>query len=98
MTDAKGVLGVADGATEEEIRAAYLRAVREHPPDTSPEQFERIRDAYEALRDPRSRARNLLFSGDPLAPLDSLIAGRPAERRYAGPDLWLAALKGSIEK
>ena len=98
MIDAREVLGVSATATEEEIRAAYLRAIKEYPPETFPEQFERIRDAWEALRDRRSRARNLLFSGDPEAPFTSLIAGRPPERRFAGPELWLAALKGSNRK
>ena len=98
MIDAREVLGVTATAPEEESRAAYLRAIRDHPPESSPEQFERIRDAWEALRDRRSRARNLLFSGDPEAPIASLIAGRAPERRFAGPALWLAALKGTNRK
>jgi len=52
------VLGISRDATDEEIRAAYLLKVREHPPDRSPEQFEQIRDAYEVLRDPRRRLRH----------------------------------------
>ncbi len=51
--DSGEVLGVNQDAGEEEIRAAYVRKVKEHPPDRSPEEFERIRDAYESLRDPR---------------------------------------------
>ena len=98
MTDAREILGVALNATEEEIRAAYLRKVREHPPETSPEEFERIRDAWETLRDPRRRARNLLFSGDPATPIVSLLEDRPAERRFIGPDLWLAVLKESPKR
>ncbi len=59
------VLGISQNATDEEIRAAYLLKVRECPPDRSPEQFEKIRDAYETLRDPRRRLRHRLFSVDP---------------------------------
>jgi curved DNA-binding protein CbpA len=51
------VLGISRDATDEEIRAAYLQKVREHPPDRSPEQFEQIRDAYEVLRDAERRSR-----------------------------------------
>jgi curved DNA-binding protein CbpA len=92
--DPRQVLGVGYGANEEEIRAAHLRKVKEHPPESSPEEFERIRDAYEALRDPRRRAQTLLFAVNPEAPLVSLLAGRPQQRRFVGPGPWLAAMKG----
>jgi curved DNA-binding protein CbpA len=95
VTDPRQILGIGPNATEEEIRAAYLQAIKLHPPESSPEEFERIRDAYQALRDPRSRARTMLFGGDPLPPLTSLLNGLPAERQFVGPELWLAALKGS---
>ncbi|MCP5110315.1 MAG: J domain-containing protein [bacterium] len=89
------ILGVPLEATAEEIRAAYLRKVREHPPDRSPGEFERIRDAYETLRDPRRRTAHLLFSVDPTAPMTTLLKGRAAEseRCFTGPRPWLDALK-----
>jgi len=93
MKDALEVLGIVSGASEDEIRAAYLRRVKEHPPERSPEEFERIRDAYETLRDPRRRMRNLLLAADPAAPLAALIDG-PREHRFTGPDPWLEVLKG----
>jgi curved DNA-binding protein CbpA len=93
VTDPRQVLGIEANASEEEIRAAYLRRIKEHPPDSSPEEFERIRDAYETLRDPRRRAQSLLFAVDPEAPMTSLIADRRTERRFVGPNPWLAALK-----
>ena len=92
--DAREVLGIALNAGEEEIRTAYLNKVKEHPPDQSPEQFEKIRDAYETLRDPRRRMQNMLLSADPAEPLVSLIAGEPPPRRFAGPNPWLEVLKG----
>jgi len=92
--DALEILGLSSGATEEDIRAAYLRKVKEHPPERSPEEFEKIRDAYETLRDPRRRMRNLLLAADPGAPLVSLIEGQPSERRFVGPEPWLEVLKG----
>ena len=51
--DPRQVLEIDAEAGEEEIRAAYLRKVKEYPPDRSPREFERVRDAYEMLRDPR---------------------------------------------
>jgi len=74
-----------------------LSKVKEHPPDSSPEQFEKIRDAYEKLRDPRSRMRAMLLSGDPAAPLTDVIAGH-AERRFAGPQPWLDVLKEASKR
>ena len=92
--DARIVLDIAPNASDEEIRAAYLRKVKEFPPDRSPEEFERIRDAYETLRDPRRRMRELLCSADPETPFASAFAVGRAKRRFVGPDPWLAVLKG----
>ena len=44
--------GEADAAA---IKRAYRRAVAAHPPDTDPDAFRRIRDAYELLREPWAR-------------------------------------------
>ena len=87
------ILGVGQDAGEEEIRAAYLRKVKEHPPDRSPEEFERIRDAYDSLRDPRRRMRDRLVSIDPFAPFVSVIELKTGQRRFAGPQPWLEVLK-----
>lgn len=92
--DARTILGVELSASDEEIRAAYLQKIKEHPPEKSPEQFEKIRDAYEALRDPRRRMRDMLLSADADAPLVSLLEGQVPARRFAGPDVWLEVLKG----
>jgi len=91
--DPREILGVAPNAGDEEIRAAYLRKVKENPPDRAPAAFERIRDAYEILRDPRRRALHLLLSADPEAPLVSLLPTRTRERRFTGPGPWLAVMR-----
>jgi len=88
------VLGISQNATDEEIRAAYLLKVRECPPDRAPEKFEKIRDAYEILRDPRRRLRHRLFSADPGAPLASLFTDEVRPRRFVGHGPWLEVLKG----
>ena len=87
------VLGVPAGASEEEIRAAYLSKVKEFPPDRSPEEFERVRDAYDTLRDPRARAKAMLLSTDFAAPLVSLLDGHKSRRIFAGPQPWREVLK-----
>ena len=92
--DPREALGVGQDAGEEEIRAAYLRKVKEHPPDRSPEEFERIRDAYDSLRDPRRRMRDRLVSVDPFAPLVPIVELKGPRRRFVGPRPWLEVLKG----
>jgi curved DNA-binding protein CbpA len=90
--DPWAVLGVPPDADEEQVRAAYLARVKEHPPDRAGEQFERIRDAYHLLRDPHRRGQRRLLSADPRAKLISLLPEGVATRRYLGPGPWLAAL------
>ena len=91
--NANQTLGVAANAGEEEIRAAYLSKVKEFPPDRAPAEFERIRDAYDTLRDPRKRARAMFSARESGAPLVSLIEGRRASRIFAGPHPWREVLK-----
>jgi curved DNA-binding protein CbpA len=55
------VLGVERTATEAEIKQAYFRLVREHPPERDPEGFKHIRAAYEKLRAGGERAETDLF-------------------------------------
>ncbi len=93
MIDANRILGVAANAREEEIRAAYLAKVKEFPPDRAPAEFERIRDAYDTLRDPRTRARAMFSAGEASVPLVSLIEGRRVNRIFAGPQPWREVLK-----
>jgi curved DNA-binding protein CbpA len=91
--DPRQVLGVAEDATDEQIRAAYLRKLRQFPPDRSPAEFEQVRDAYELLRDRRQRFRHFLLSVDPLAPLDAVFGSAASSRKFVGPEPWLAVLK-----
>ena len=55
--DPYAVLGVARGADETQIHAAYRDAVRRTHPDAggSAAAFEAVQEAYEALRDPARR-------------------------------------------
>ena len=94
--DPREILGVGPDATDEELRAAYLQKVRQHPPDRSPEEFEKIRDAFEKLKDPRRRTLDMLTAVNPFDHLRVLLEGRSGQRAYAGPDAWLEALKSTL--
>ena len=87
------VLGVPANASEEEIRVAYLAKVKEFPPERFPEEFEKVRDAYDSLRDPRARAKAMLDACDFSAPLVSLLDGHKQRRIFAGPQPWREVLK-----
>jgi len=56
-------LGVQPSASTEEIRAAYREKAQETHPDHNPddpgaaERFQKVREAYQVLRDPERRAR-----------------------------------------
>lgn len=86
------VLGVSPNASEEETRAAYLRKIKEFPPDRSPEKFERIRDAYQILNDPQHRA-HLVLEADPRAPLSTLLDNQKDKKEFLGPSPWIDILK-----
>jgi molecular chaperone DnaJ len=68
-TDYYGVLGVAPGASDTEIKRAYRRLARDLHPDVNPdpaakERFQEVTRAYEALTDPEKR-RIVDLGGDP---------------------------------
>jgi curved DNA-binding protein CbpA len=55
------ILGLKRGASHDEIRRAYFRKVREHPPESDPEAFKTIRAAYEQLRSAEQRTVTDLY-------------------------------------
>jgi len=48
--DSCRILGLQPEAGADEIKRAYFRLVRQHPPEKDPEQFQQIRHAYEILK------------------------------------------------
>ncbi len=93
------VLGLTRQATLLDVKRAYFKLVRQHPPESDPEGFRRIRNAYEALRTPQARANTdrQLIQAPP-----SLVM----PRRVLQPDLtfhpedaWLSAHRsGDLER
>jgi|GEM_PF-1453465 len=54
------ILGVPYPATDEQIRQAYLDMVKRFPPERNAEEFARISEAYEALKDETHRIHAML--------------------------------------
>lgn len=88
------VLGIEETADDDEVRAAYLAAVRRAPPDRDPDGFRRVREAYEAVCDEERRLALRLFGPAPLDRPDALLDEIPDERRHVGPGPWLDVLRG----
>lgn len=53
--DPYALLELMPNASEADIKQAYFRMVRRHPPERDPQTFKQIRAAYDALKDPQNR-------------------------------------------
>ncbi len=62
------ILDVAETATDEEVRAAYLTKLRGNSPDSNQQQFQQIQQAYELIKDIDSRLRFRLFHVESITP------------------------------
>lgn len=61
IIDPYEILDLDRTATTGDIKKAYFAKVRQHPPERDPEQFKRIRSAYDMLRTPEAKAATDLF-------------------------------------
>ena len=71
MADYYGILGVAQDATDEELKKAYRKLARQLHPDVNPdpaaqEKFKAVTAAYDVLSDPQKR-QIVDLGGDPLS-------------------------------
>jgi len=93
------VLGVSPTASDDEIRRAYFQLVREHPPEREPEQFKRIRAAYEILRDPLQRAEwDLFVAIQPPPPLPSRRPLKPDLSLHREDVIWVLRAESELER
>jgi curved DNA-binding protein CbpA len=74
MANPYRVLDASPEDTDEAIRRRYLEAVRRYPPERFPAEFQRIREAYECIRDQEHRLEFLLFEPAQGESLDELLA------------------------
>ena len=56
------ILEIPKESSDDEIKIAYIRLVKLHPPEHDPDKFIQVRKAYENLKDPVKRAREDLFT------------------------------------
>lgn len=55
------ILGLEQGASQADIKKAYFKMVRLHSPESDPEQFQKIRQAYERLKNAKSKPDGPVF-------------------------------------
>ena len=93
------VLGVADDASDAELRRAYRRRLRETHPDTGGDarQFDRVQRAWEQVGTPEARAAydsgstrltEAARTWAPAAPTPRADASRPQARTHGHPGGW----------
>lgn len=92
------ILELSAGVSQEEIRARYLEKITEHPPDRDPAEFERIRDAYDTLRDPYRLTELMLHADNLDDPLVAWLDRRTEERNFVGPEPWLEAMRRKLSR
>jgi curved DNA-binding protein CbpA len=73
MTDPWTILELPAEADDLAVRARYVELVRRYPPEQVPEQFARIRAAYELLKDRDRRLEYRLFESGQDDTLDTVI-------------------------
>ncbi len=65
ISDALATLGLESGATSRDARKAYLRLIKVHKPETDPEGFAKVREAYDTLK--KRLPRNAVPEPGPLS-------------------------------
>lgn len=60
------ILGVDLSASDDSIKDSYLKLVKQNPPDLKPEQFKKVRKAYDQIVNAEARANYLLFESPSL--------------------------------
>lgn len=73
MPDPYQVLNLPVDVEDEAVRVRYLELVRQFPPEQFPEQFAKIRDAYDQIRTLDARALYRLFKVGADDTMDAII-------------------------
>ncbi len=95
-------LGIPFGSSDKDVRDAYLRLVREHPPEREPDRFHIIQRAYNQIQNDIDRLRHAVVGPDPSgqpmmleqAVLDHLLHAEI--RPFPEPDTFRAVLRREL--
>ena len=90
---ALSVLGISSEAKPDEIRAAYLKQTAAHPPDKDPAEFEKIRDAYDLLKDPVTQFCQEVLHRPAEVSFKAVCPPSDWRRKYVSADVWMQYVK-----
>ena len=87
------ILDVAEDADDAAIKKAYLKKVKECPPERQAEAFQKIRSAFEAIETDKHRRQYRLFHVD-AADMEGLLrqALKPDPAKRPEADVFVGAL------
>lgn len=91
------VLNLRKGATEEQVKQAYIELVKRYPPETHTDRFMMLNRAYETLRDPAKRAKEDAFTFNYLEGQFSFAPDEAKEGPEAVSDQQIRDLEGKYE-
>lgn len=84
--NAYAILNLRKGATDQEIKQAYVEQVKRYDPEKHTEHFMKIQKAYEKLRDPKARAREDLLTYNSV-PGEFAFSAEERADQQTGPDV-----------
>ncbi len=64
MITAFEIIGVNIDASDDEIKKAYLQKVRIYSPEQAPDEFQKIRSAFDLINTEKKRIKYQLFNND----------------------------------
>lgn len=91
------ILEVAEDADDAAIKKAYLKKVKEYPPERQAETFQKIRSAFEAIESDKQRRQYRLFHAE-TPDLASLLkqALKPGPAQRPEVDVLVGALAETV--
>ncbi|MDD3694395.1 MAG: DnaJ domain-containing protein [Lentisphaeria bacterium] len=91
------VLNLPENAGQNEIRQAYLRLLKENPPEKNGGRFQEINEAYELVKNELERARLAVFgipkTNQKSLKISELLIEKPVQTKRAGVEFWLKQLR-----
>jgi DnaJ-class molecular chaperone len=107
MKDFYQILGVAENATQDEIKKAYRRLAVEHHPDKGGDEnkFKEISESYDTIGDENKRSQYDNQRRNPFAnmggggfnPFEDMFNQMHTQRKRAVPDKIIEIIVGAIE-
>ena len=87
------ILKVSPHADDEEVRKAYIKAVRRFPPDRNREEFLLIQNAFKQIKNRRDRIKRYLFTLKKVDSLCEAVPDFPNKRNILNEKEWMKIIR-----